>query len=149
MVKAAAAQGWIDEKAVAMEILLGFKRAGADIILVGDSLANVVLGLDSTTEVGMEEMIHHAKAVNRAVKLALLVGDMPYESYQADTAKAVDRAAEAVRLDPDFPVAQNNLAVALYYNKRYPEAKTHADKAAALGYEVDERFLAALNRELS
>jgi len=43
-------------------------RAGIDIILVGDSVANVVLGLDSTREVGMEEMIHHAKAVGRAVK---------------------------------------------------------------------------------
>lgn len=57
-------------------------RAGIDMILVGDSLANVVLGLDSTTKVGMAEMIHHAKAVTRAVKNALVVGDMPYESYQ-------------------------------------------------------------------
>jgi len=57
-------------------------KAGIDIILVGDSLANVVLGLDSTTKVGMTEMIHHAKAVTRAVKHALVVGDMPYDSYQ-------------------------------------------------------------------
>jgi 3-methyl-2-oxobutanoate hydroxymethyltransferase len=66
--------------------------AGVDMILVGDSVANVVLGLDSTKEVGMEEMLHHAKAVNRAVKLALLVGDMPYASYQADSKKALDNA---------------------------------------------------------
>lgn len=59
-------------------------RAGIDMVLVGDSLANVVLGLDSTTKVGMTEMIHHAKAVTRAVKTALVVGDMPYESYQLD-----------------------------------------------------------------
>jgi len=58
-------------------------KAGIDIILVGDSVANVVLGLDSTTKVGMTEMIHHAKAVTRAVKHALVVGDMPYDSYQA------------------------------------------------------------------
>ena len=57
-------------------------KAGIDMILVGDSVANVVLGLDSTTQVGMTEMIHHAKAVTRAVKHALVVGDMPYESYQ-------------------------------------------------------------------
>ena len=57
-------------------------RAGIDMILVGDSLANVVLGLDSTTKVGMAEMLHHAKAVTRAVKHALVIGDMPYESYQ-------------------------------------------------------------------
>ena len=57
-------------------------KAGIDIILVGDSLANVVLGLKSTTEVGMAEMLHHAKAVTRAVSRALVVGDMPYGSYQ-------------------------------------------------------------------
>jgi 3-methyl-2-oxobutanoate hydroxymethyltransferase len=56
--------------------------AGMDMILVGDSLANVVLGLDSTAKVGMAEMIHHSKAVTRAVKNALVVGDMPFESYQ-------------------------------------------------------------------
>ena len=66
--------------------------AGVDMILVGDSLANVVLGLESTTEVGMSEMIHHAKAANRAVKQALLIGDMPFESYQADSEGAVDNA---------------------------------------------------------
>ncbi len=58
-------------------------KAGIDIILVGDSVANVVLGLGSTTQVGMTEMIHHAKAVTRAVTHALVVGDMPYGSYQA------------------------------------------------------------------
>ena len=57
-------------------------KAGIDMILVGDSLANVVLGLKSTTEVGMAEMLHHAKAVTRAVSRAMVVGDMPYESYQ-------------------------------------------------------------------
>ncbi|MFH1281106.1 MAG: 3-methyl-2-oxobutanoate hydroxymethyltransferase [Candidatus Omnitrophota bacterium] len=57
-------------------------KAGIDIILVGDSLANVVLGLESTTQVGMPEMLHHAKAVRRAVKNALLIGDLPYSSYQ-------------------------------------------------------------------
>ena len=53
-------------------------EAGIDIILVGDSLANVVLGLDSTRDVGMMEMLHHAKAVARAVENSLVVGDMPY-----------------------------------------------------------------------
>jgi len=67
-------------------------KAGIDIILVGDSLANVVLGLESTTEVGMPEMLHHAKAVNRAVKNALLVGDMPYSAYQLDPDKSLANA---------------------------------------------------------
>lgn len=72
-------------------------RSEVDIILVGDSLANVVLGLDSTTQVGMTEMLHHTKAVRRAVKRALLVGDMPFESYQQDPAKAVLNAKRFVQ----------------------------------------------------
>jgi len=67
-------------------------KAGIDMILVGDSLANVVLGLESTTQVGMEEMIHHSKAVRRGVKQALLVGDMPFESYQINPEEAVKNA---------------------------------------------------------
>ncbi len=67
-------------------------QVGIDVVLVGDSLANVVLGLDSTTEVGMVEMLHHAKAVSRAVKNALVVGDMPFEAYQVDSHKAVANA---------------------------------------------------------
>ncbi|HOW36060.1 MAG TPA: 3-methyl-2-oxobutanoate hydroxymethyltransferase [Candidatus Omnitrophota bacterium] len=71
-------------------------KAGIDMILVGDSLANVVLGLESTREVGMAEMLHHTKAVNRAVKKALLVGDMPFGSYQKDTKTAVANARRFV-----------------------------------------------------
>ncbi len=71
-------------------------KAGIDIILVGDSLANVVLGLDSTTEVGMTEMIHHAKAVTRAVKHSLVIGDMPYDSYQVNSQSAVKNAARFI-----------------------------------------------------
>jgi len=67
-------------------------EAGIDIILVGDSLANVVLGLKSTTEVGMDVMLHHAKAVTRAVAHALVVGDMPYESYQTHPEDCVKNA---------------------------------------------------------
>ena len=71
-------------------------ESGVDIILVGDSLANVVLGLESTKEVGMDVMIHHAKAVNRAVKNAMLVGDMPYDAYQTDKHEAVKNAQRFV-----------------------------------------------------
>ncbi len=67
-------------------------QAGIDMILVGDSLANVVLGLDSTTKVGMNEMIIFAKAVTRAVKHALVVGDMPFESYQVNPQESVKNA---------------------------------------------------------
>ncbi|MFA5090370.1 MAG: 3-methyl-2-oxobutanoate hydroxymethyltransferase [Candidatus Omnitrophota bacterium] len=68
-------------------------RAGIDVILVGDSLANVVLGLTSTTEVGMPQMLHHAKAVTRAVTHALVVGDMPYDSYQTSPGESVKNAS--------------------------------------------------------
>lgn len=72
-------------------------KAGIDIVLVGDSLANVVLGLDSTTLVYMPEMLHHAKAVRRGIKNALLIGDMPYDSYQADPSQAVKNAQRFVK----------------------------------------------------
>ena len=71
-------------------------QAGIDMILVGDSLANVVLGLESTTQVGMLEMIYHAKAVTRAAKFALVIGDMPYESYQLHPEEAVKNAARFI-----------------------------------------------------
>jgi 3-methyl-2-oxobutanoate hydroxymethyltransferase len=71
-------------------------KAGIDMILVGDSLANVVLGLDSTTKVGMSEMLHHSKAVTAAVKSALVVGDMPYDSYQVNTEESVKNAARFI-----------------------------------------------------
>ncbi len=66
-------------------------ECGVDIILVGDSLANVVLGLEYTKDVTMDEMLHHAKAVNRGVKQAMVIGDMPYGSY-ADAGLAVKNA---------------------------------------------------------
>jgi len=71
-------------------------QAGVHIVLVGDSVANVVLGLDSTKEVGMKEMLHHAKAVSRGVQNALVVGDMPFESYQVDVSQAVDNARKFI-----------------------------------------------------
>ncbi len=67
-------------------------QAGIDMILVGDSLANVVLGLKSTTEVGMNEMLIFAKAVRRGVSHALVIGDMPYESYQVNPRESVKNA---------------------------------------------------------
>ena len=67
-------------------------QVGLDIILVGDSLGMVVLGYESTLPVTMDEMIHHCKAVARGAKYALLVGDMPFMSYQVSTAEAVRNA---------------------------------------------------------
>ena len=67
-------------------------RAGIDIVLIGDSMANVVLGLESTTQIGMPEMLTAAKAVSRAIKNALIVGDMPYDSYQVNIEDSVKNA---------------------------------------------------------
>jgi 3-methyl-2-oxobutanoate hydroxymethyltransferase len=72
-------------------------EAGIDMVLVGDSLAQVVLGYDSTLPVTMEEMLHHARAVRRAVKRAFLVADMPYASYHVNAEEAVRNAAQFVK----------------------------------------------------
>ncbi len=75
---------------------VGFARmidqAGVDLVLVGDSLGMVALGYGSTVPVTMEEMLHHARAVSRGVEQAVLVGDMPFLSYQIDAREAVANA---------------------------------------------------------
>ena len=67
-------------------------RSGIDSILVGDSLGMVVLGYANTLPVTMEDMLHHCKAVARGAHFALLIGDMPFMSYQASVAEAVHNA---------------------------------------------------------
>ena len=82
-------------------------KAGIDLVLVGDSLAMVALGHDTTLPVTMEEMLHHTRAVGRGLKRALLIGDMPFMSYQASVEQAVTNAgrflkesgAKAVKLE--------------------------------------------------
>lgn len=72
-------------------------EAGIDIILVGDSLAMVVLGYENTLPVTMDEMIHHTRAVRRAVRRALVVADMPFASYHLDVPSALANAARFVK----------------------------------------------------
>ncbi len=72
-------------------------EAGIDIILVGDSLGNVVLGYENTLPVTMDEMIHHTKAVSKAVKSALLIGDMPFMSYQASQNLCIQNAGRFIK----------------------------------------------------
>ena len=82
-------------------------ESGIDIILVGDSVANVFQGLETTIPVTLDEMIYHTKVVRRAVKRAMLVADMPFMSYQVDIKEAVhncgrmlkESGAEAVKME--------------------------------------------------
>jgi 3-methyl-2-oxobutanoate hydroxymethyltransferase len=71
---------------------LAIDRAGMDAILVGDSLGMVVLGYENTLPVTMEEMLHHCRAVARGAHYALLIGDMPFMSYQVSVSEAVRNA---------------------------------------------------------
>jgi 3-methyl-2-oxobutanoate hydroxymethyltransferase len=71
---------------------LSMDKAGVDSILVGDSLGMVVLGYENTLPVTMDEMLHHCRAVARGAKTALLVGDMPFMSYQVSVEEAVRNA---------------------------------------------------------
>ncbi|MBN1227151.1 MAG: 3-methyl-2-oxobutanoate hydroxymethyltransferase [Deltaproteobacteria bacterium] len=72
-------------------------QAGIDIILIGDSLGMVVLGYPSTVSVTMEEMLHHSKAVTRAVQYAFVIGDMPFMSYQTSIEKAIENAGRFIK----------------------------------------------------
>jgi 3-methyl-2-oxobutanoate hydroxymethyltransferase len=84
-----------------------FDQAGIEVILVGDSAGNTVLGHDSTLEVTIEEMISFAKGVSSAVKRSLVVIDMPFGSYEVSPTQALENAismmkrsgAEAVKLE--------------------------------------------------
>jgi len=70
-----------------------FDRAGVDLLLVGDSLGNVILGLDTTIPVTLDAMIHHTRAVTRGANRALVVADMPFLTYQVSPEQALLNAA--------------------------------------------------------
>jgi 3-methyl-2-oxobutanoate hydroxymethyltransferase len=88
-------------------------QAGVEILLVGDSVGTVVLGYESTLPVTMDDMLHHTRAVTRAKPSALVVGDMPFMSYQASDEQAVLNAgrfvqeggADAIKLEGGARVA--------------------------------------------
>ena len=72
-------------------------QAGIDIVLVGDSLGMVALGYSSTVPVTMREMIHHAKAVRRGVERALLIGDMPFMSFNVSRERTIANAGRFLK----------------------------------------------------
>jgi len=89
-------------------------RAGIEVILVGDSLGMTVLGYENTIPVTMEEMIHHTKAVTRGAKYALIIGDMPFMSYNVSEQDAIYNAgrfmkegkADAIKLEGGVSVKE-------------------------------------------
>jgi len=94
-------------------------ESGIDTILVGDSLANVVLGYESTVRVTMDEMVHHVKAVTRGVNRAMVIADMPFISYHLSRQESVRNAgrmlqeggAQAVKLEGGQEVAETIRAI--------------------------------------
>ncbi|MDE2293721.1 MAG: 3-methyl-2-oxobutanoate hydroxymethyltransferase [Elusimicrobia bacterium] len=89
------------------------EQAGVDVVLVGDSVANVKLGYENTIPVTVDEMLHHVKAVRRGLSRPLLVADMPYLSYELGVPEALRHAgrlvkeggAEAVKVEGGIEVA--------------------------------------------
>ncbi len=73
---------------------LAVDAAGVDAILVGDSLSTTMLGRPNTLSTTMDEMLHHTKAVTQGVKKALVIGDMPFLSYQLELEQALENAGE-------------------------------------------------------
>jgi len=86
-------------------------EAGVDGILIGDSLGNVILGYESTLSVTMDEMIHHTRAVTRARPKALVVGDMPFLSYQVSKEDAILNAGRFIRAGADAVKVEGGLEV--------------------------------------
>lgn len=93
-------------------------QAGVDIILVGDSLSMVALGYETTLPISLDEMLHHAKAVRRGVKRALLMCDLPFLSYQESYQQAIHSAgrvlketgAQAVKMEGGHPSMTDTVA---------------------------------------
>ncbi len=77
------------------------EKSGVDLVLVGDSVGNARLGLESTTSVTLDMMLHHTAAVRRGLSTALLVADLPFGSYQSSVSGAVDSAVALVRAGAD------------------------------------------------
>ena len=95
------------------------EKVGIDMLLVGDSLGMVVLGYESTVPVTMDEMIHHAKAVRRGAGQSIVVGDMPFMSYQVSIPDSIYNAGrfmkeagcDAVKLEGGFEVCETVKAI--------------------------------------
>ena len=103
-------------------------EAGVEMILVGDSVGNVMLGYGSTVPVTMEEMLHHTKAVMRACGTALVVADMPFMSYQASIADGLYNAARFLKETGCTAVKlEGGSEICDWYKKWLPQAFPWSD----------------------
>jgi len=129
-------------------------EAGVDVILVGDSLAMVVMGYENTLPVTMEEMLLHTRAVRRAVKRAMVVADMPFGSYQVSTAEGIANAARFMKEAGAQAVKLEGGASRLDLVKRLTDAEIPVMAHLGLtpqsvhrmsGYRVQGKSLAAIH----
>ena len=114
-------------------------EAGVDIVLVGDSLGNVVLGYKSTRSVTLEDMLHHTGAVARGVKCALVVADIPFKALSLKNAKKLIKAgAQAVKIEGVKGIKEIKKIIKAkipvmghigHLPQTMPKAKIHSDKA--------------------
>ena len=109
-------------------------EAHVNIGLILQQRGEVVQAIDSYTRATQID----AKLITAWLNLA-----SAYTTIEEDI-KAVEAARQAVTIEPDSPMAHNNLAVALYFSGEYAEAQRHLERAAELGYSVDPRFAEAL-----
>ncbi len=130
-------------------------EAGIDMILVGDSLGMVVLGYENTLPVTMDEMLHHTRAVARAVRRAFLVADMPYGSYHSSTREAASNAIRFVKDAGAQAVKIEGGANRAELVKRLTEAEIPVVAHIGLtpqsvhsmgGYRVQGKTIAAMDR---
>jgi 3-methyl-2-oxobutanoate hydroxymethyltransferase len=129
-------------------------EAGVDLILVGDSLAMVVMGYENTLPVTMEEMLLHTRAVRRAVNRAMVVADMPFGSYQVSTAEGIANAARFLKEAGAQAVKIEGGASRLDLVKRLTDAEIPVMAHLGLtpqsvhrmsGYRVQGKSLAAIH----
>jgi 3-methyl-2-oxobutanoate hydroxymethyltransferase len=129
-------------------------EAGVDVILVGDSLAMVVMGYENTLPVTMEEMLLHTRAVRRAVKQAMVVADMPFGSYHVSTAEGIANATRFVKESGAQAVKLEGGASRLELVKRLADAEipvmghlglTPQSVHRMSGYRVQGKSVAAIH----
>ena len=107
--------------------------AGVDVVLVGDSAANVMAGYETTVPMSLEHMIYHARSVTRAVKRALVVVDMPFGTYQGNSKEALASAvrimkeseADAIKLEGGEEILESVQRIALRRNSGHGTPGTY------------------------